>query len=92
MVHGNRVIAAATFRLLNADLNVPTEQFRASFDREKLGELVRRIVDAFVAVIDRDYPNKFLAVLFKSQTKSKELMDSALKQYASKPRQGVLLD
>lgn len=91
LVHGNRVIAAATFRLLNADLNVPIEQFRSSLDRGKLDTLVRAIVEAFVDVIDREYPNKFLAVLFKSQAKSKELMDIALAQYSVNEAQGSLV-
>jgi hypothetical protein len=32
-----------------------------------------------IAAVEKDYPNKFLAVLFKNPTMSKKIFDAAIK-------------
>jgi hypothetical protein len=78
LVHGNRVLSAALFRVYAPDLDQIIETFKQALDQEALAQTFDQMVDAFVTVVDRDYPNKFLAVLFKSPTKSKVLMEAAL--------------
>lgn len=78
LVHRNRVLSAAIFRTFNPDLDQIIDTFKQSLDLDSLSSTFDRLVDSFVAVVDRDYQNKFLAVLFKSPTKSKILMESAL--------------
>lgn len=81
LVHGNRVLAAAVFEVASLNLEQPIADFAASLNRTAIEEAVDELAASFVTVVERDYQNRFLAVLFKSPTESRTLLDNAVLEY-----------
>jgi hypothetical protein len=72
LVHGNRVLAAATFsRLPNNVLDKPIADFSALKGSIALDSLLSVLLEQMVEVIQKEYPSNFLAVLFKNPSMSK---------------------
>lgn len=79
LVHGNRILAAATFRAFGANaLSEPISNFTAGFDAANLEPILDAAYAKMVACIEQNYEGKFLAVLFKNPTMSKHVFDSAV--------------
>lgn len=82
LVHGNRVLAAATFkRLSNLDLNQPIADFKNNLNIDLLEETLEDVFLSMVLVLERDHGNRFMAVLFKSPSKSKQVSEDATASY-----------
>jgi len=78
LVHGNRILAAAVFRKLNAStLSRPISEFAKSFDEATLSTLCEDTYTKAVDAIQKHYSKNFLAVLFKNPTNSKHVFDLA---------------
>ncbi|WP_334656702.1 AIPR family protein [Sphingomonas panaciterrae] len=83
LVHGNRVLESGVFRLYGeGKLNETIQDFAASLDEEYLVELCELIYEAMLNVLEREHEGRFMAVLFKGPTKSKEVLESALADIA----------
>jgi hypothetical protein len=79
LVHGNRVLAAAAFRAFGANaLSEPISVFTSAFDTSKLEQILEAAYAKMVASIEQNYEGKFLAVLFKNPTMSKQVFDSTV--------------
>lgn len=78
LVHGNRVLAAVVFKRIGIEkLSQPISNFNtflSSFDISPICENAHKIM---VDTIEKHYPGKFLAVLFKNPSMSKSIFDSA---------------
>jgi hypothetical protein len=78
LVHGNRILAAAVFKKFDTDnLSKPIDEFSKSLDRTRLDSLCDDSYGTMVKMIEREYPGKFLAVLFKNPTMSKRVFEKA---------------
>jgi hypothetical protein len=78
LVHGNRVLSAAAFRLSPANFHQPIAEFTKNFNVASLEEQMDRLIECFVTIIEREYPNRFLAVVFKSPGESKIVTEKAI--------------
>jgi hypothetical protein len=79
LVHGNRILAAAVMKKFDtANLSKPINDFSKSLDRAQLDKLCDDSYEKIVAIIEKQYPSKFLAVLFKNPTMSKQVFDAAI--------------
>ncbi|WP_433911423.1 AIPR family protein [Sphingomonas yabuuchiae] len=79
LVHGNRVLEAGIFRLLDSGLlERPIADFRSDLDQAAVAKSAERVFDAMLEVLERDHEGRFMAVLFKSPSKSKDVMEQAL--------------
>lgn len=81
LVHGNRVLAAAVFRVGIFPLDQPIAKFAAGLDRANLEHSIDTLIASFGNVIEDKFANRFLAVLFKSPGECKVLMDEAINTY-----------
>jgi hypothetical protein len=76
LVHGNRILAAATFRDYgDANLSQSIAGFAASFKESDVDGFLEKCYTKMVAAIEAHYAGKFLAVLFKNPTMSKHVFD-----------------
>lgn len=73
-VHGNRLIAHAVFKTLSQDV---LDDHTASFDnpRGQAPDLTRRALAEARAIVERDYPNNYLASLFKNASRCRDVID-----------------
>lgn len=80
LVHGNRVLAAVVFKKIGIDkLSQPISDFQSELNNIKLDDACEDAHSKMVASIEKDYPGKFLAVLFKNPSMSKNVFDGASK-------------
>jgi hypothetical protein len=80
LVHGNRILAAIVFaKLGTAQLSAPIEQFRTVLSQSDIDRLCATAYRKMVAHIEVTYPGKFLAVLFKNMTLSKDVFEAGSK-------------
>ncbi len=78
LVHGNRILAAAVFaRVGSAALNTPIVTFTATHAALDMQALCVDVYVKMVAAVKADFPGKFLAVLFKNPSHSKQVYDKA---------------
>jgi endonuclease III len=79
LVHGNRILAAAVFKKFNtANFSKPINEFSKALDKAHLDTLCDDSYQRMVDIIEKQYPSKFLAVLFKNPTMSKQVFDPAI--------------
>ena len=79
LVHGNRILASAVFRRLDAaKLSQPISAFAAAFKPSDIDAICEAAYGKVVAAIQMHYAGKFLAVLFKNPTMSKHVFDLAI--------------
>lgn len=75
LVHGNRALAALVFkRLGKKSLEVPIREYNAKYESE-VEKVCEEIYPKLVDLLEKDNPNKFLAVLFKSPVKGREIFE-----------------
>lgn len=78
LVHGNRVLAAVVFKKIGIEkLSQPISDFQLAISSINLSDACEDAHSKMVASIERNYPGKFLAVLFKNPTMSKNVFDNA---------------
>ncbi|MBF4633473.1 AIPR family protein [Agreia pratensis] len=76
-IHGNRIIAHLAFQVFGpATLAADETKFKAEL--QGLPDLVSRVYSATVDVIARDFPENYLASLFKNATRCREIVTHAL--------------
>lgn len=78
LVHGNRILSAAVFKRMNLRLDKPIADFRPLISSMPISAEAQTVFDRMTNQISVDYPGKFLAVLFKNPTASKDLFDKAV--------------
>lgn len=79
LIHGNRAIAAAVItRYGLTKLSQPIALFATELDLNLLHAHCEHAYVMSIATIEKTYPAKFLAVLFKNPTMTKAVFDSAL--------------
>jgi len=77
-VHGNRILASVVFAKYGASkLSQPIKDFSTSFKKTDIDPLCEDAYTKMVAAINTHYAGKFLAVLFKNPTMSKQVFDLA---------------
>jgi AIPR protein len=78
LVHGNRILAAAVFkRIDSAKLAQPIGTFSASLTALNVPSLCEAVFGKMVVAVQSDFPGRFLAVLFKNPSMSKQLYDAS---------------
>jgi hypothetical protein len=79
LVHGNRIVAAAVFKLIGTNkLDVTIEQFSHEIEALSISKICEEAYSAIVEVLNQEFPDRVLAVLFKSPLRSKEVFDHAV--------------
>jgi len=79
LVHGNRVLAAIVFKKIGIEnLLQPISEFQFSINDLNLNAACEDAHSKMVSSIEANYPGKFLAVLFKNPSMSKNVFDSAI--------------
>ena len=79
LIHGNRILAAGVFKLLGRPaIDRPIEDFRMTMPQLSISVRCEAIYSAIVDALETQYPGKFLAVLFKSPSMSKDVFDRAV--------------
>lgn len=81
LVHGNRVLESGIFERLGTTLlDRPIAEFRKELDSRDLGAVANPVFDAMATILARDYANRFMAVLFKSPSEGKAVLEKALEE------------
>jgi AIPR protein len=76
LVHGNRILAAAVFRQIGIEkLTQPIADFREFLQKQKISQICSAVHNKMVTAVEEEYPGKFLAVLFKNSSMSKDVFD-----------------
>lgn len=79
LVHGNRVLAAAVFKKIGIDkLSQPISDFNSRLDDLDISRACEDAYTEMTKTIESHYQGKFLAVLFKNPSMSKNVFDSAV--------------
>lgn len=79
LVHGNRIISAAVFKLIGVGkLDATIEQFSSNIEELGIPEICEKAYEAIVDALNDQFPDKVLAILFKSPVRSKEVFDHAV--------------
>ncbi|KPF95276.1 hypothetical protein IP86_20110 [Rhodopseudomonas sp. AAP120] len=81
LVHGNRILSAAVFRLYGLNrLSKTISDFRNEInDPAPIYRLCNDVHARMTASIEREFPDKFLAVLFKNPSHSKVVFEDAVR-------------
>lgn len=79
LVHGNRILSASVFARLGIDLNQPIGNFKGTLAGLPVHVEAQTAFDKMVDKVNTDYPNRFLAVLFKNPSASSAVFQSASK-------------
>jgi hypothetical protein len=80
LVHGNRVLASVVFTRLGPEtLARPIGAFEANISTLGLEALCDKACARMVATVQKEFPNRFLASLFKNPTQSKAVYDAAIR-------------
>jgi hypothetical protein len=78
LVHGNRILAAAVFKTYGSDrLSQPIAAFKTELANKEISTLCEGVYNKMLAALDKHYPGKYLAVLFKNPTMSKHVFELA---------------
>ncbi|MFG1464894.1 AIPR family protein [Xanthobacter sp. DSM 24535] len=85
LIHGNRILASSVFKLI--DVNIMSQSI-SDFDKSvQILNIEKKCDDIYkgmVSVLDKDYQGKFLAVLFKSTSMSKDVLEKSIQFYKDK--------
>jgi hypothetical protein len=78
LIHGNRILSSVVFRKFGTPrLSKPIKEFASEIDDTALNALCESAYQKIVKSADKRFPGKFLAVLFKNPTASKQVYDDA---------------
>lgn len=78
LVHGNRILSAAVFKRYGvARLSQPIDAFGKDFSEAEINGIADDVYGRMSDVTSKNFANKFLAVLFKNPSKSKQIFDAA---------------
>jgi hypothetical protein len=81
LVHGNRVIEAAVFLLLpQGVLDQPISQLAKVVRKDDVFKICTRLYPRMIHIVNKNYPDRFMASLFKNQTMSKDVFDTIVKK------------
>ncbi|WP_348256685.1 AIPR family protein [Leptolyngbya sp. PL-A3] len=76
LVHGNRMLAAAVFKEIDANqLSQPIEQFSKSLQQASIDVICEDVYNKMLAMLQKYYENNVLGSLFKNLAKSKHVFD-----------------
>lgn len=79
LIHGNRILASAVFSKFGAQsLSKPIATFASESQAEAIDALCESAYTMIVKTADEKFPGKFLAVLFKNPSASKQIFDGAI--------------
>lgn len=79
LVHGNRLTAAAVFRLQRLSPPLGDTRFDLKTHAQEVNALVDTVVQVLIREVSVRHPDNFLAVVFKNPTKSKLLFDESIR-------------
>jgi hypothetical protein len=76
LIHGNRLFSCAVFDLLGQScLTQPISDFRELLPKLPISRICEDVYDRMLASLETRFPGKFLAVLFKSPSKCKQVFE-----------------
>ena len=79
LIHGNRILASVVFQKLGKQkLSQPIKEFALQIDAKVLDTLCEEAYLKMIKTADKKFPGKFLAVLFKDPSASKQIFDDAI--------------
>ncbi len=78
LVHGNRILAAAVMKKYDtSNFSRSIDEFAKTLKQGDIDALCEAGYEKMVGKIDAEFPGKFLAVLFKNPSMSKQVFDAA---------------
>lgn len=78
LIHGNRILSAAVFKKYGVSrLSTPIQGFKGTPLSAEIEALCQEVHEKMVEVLKSEFSGKFLAVLFKNPSMSKQVFDSA---------------
>jgi hypothetical protein len=79
LIHGNRILSAAVFKAYDPRrLSRPIKEFHREMpDDASFNRMCEEAYDKMIRSIDTNFPGRFLAVLFKNPTASKQVFEHA---------------
>jgi hypothetical protein len=78
IVHGNRFLATVTLKALKLSSKLDDNTFSLSALQSEVSVKLHEAIDAVVKIVEAEYSNNFLAVLFKNPNKSADVMAKTL--------------
>ncbi len=76
LIHGNRILSASVFSLIGQKVLLePIGDFATSVDSIEIDRHCAVVYEGMLLSLDAHYPGKFLAVLFKSPSMSKQVFE-----------------
>ncbi len=78
LIHGNRLLSCSVFKLVSTSvLTKPIRDFSTEVRNLEIAVKCESVYETMLASLEADYPNRFLAVLFKNPTISKDIFEKA---------------
>jgi len=78
LIHGNRILSAAVFKKYDVSrLSTPIDTFKSQLSPGEIETLCNEAYGKMVAELNSSFSGKFLAVLFKNPSMSKQVFDYA---------------
>lgn len=78
LIHGNRILSSAVFNRIGVEKLIrPIKEFPKSVSKLPIEKYCEDAYDKMVKALEEKYPNKFLAVLFKNPSMSRDIFDDA---------------
>ncbi|MBU0552233.1 AIPR family protein [Myxococcota bacterium] len=77
LVHGNRILSAAAFFRLSVSLEQPIKDFQSGLSDLAVANEIQQAYERIITRVESQHPNRFLAVLFKNPSDSKDVFDYA---------------
>lgn len=82
LVHGNRILAACGYSIINkSKLSCPLSEFKVNLESRDLDKLCHYIYNRMICVVEQNYSNRFLAVLFKNPSDSLAVYNDVVSNY-----------
>lgn len=80
LIHGNRILSSAVFNMLGqAALSQPISEFRSKVQSLPIDAHCETVYSKMLVSLETHYPGKFLAVLFKNPSMSKQVFEDAVR-------------
>lgn len=76
LIHGNRILSAAVFaRIGKVGLTQPIAEFQGKMSELNISDHCEQVYSAMVSHLDANYQGRFLALLFKNPSMSKDVYE-----------------
>lgn len=85
LVHGNRILSACSFHIFGKhNLSCSISEFPQKIQDKNINDVFENVYNEMVSTIESEYPNRFLAVLFKNPSDSTAVYTSVVDNLSGK--------